>query len=196
MLKIILLTLSALYFVACSSKSTVVLLESDKAQNTVFVQTNTNKVTLNQTGNYIDVMQKTSTPIEVKTMSQDEINTRFAQTLATEPRKPVSYIVYFKMGSTELTEASKATLEEALNTIKKRFPCSVDVIGHTDTVGSSKLNQKISLKRADLIASMVKKQKPKVVSLTAKGFGEEDLLVQTKNNKAEAQNRNVEIFIK
>jgi len=35
-----------------------------------------------------------------------------------------------------------------------------------------------------------------VVSLTAKGYGEEDLLVKTADNVAQSKNRNVEIFIK
>jgi len=108
----------------------------------------------------------------------------------------MTYIIYFKPNSTELTEASKVTLQKALKSIKSRSPCMVDIIGHTDTTGSATLNAKVSLKRAKSIESLVRKSKIKILSLVAKGYGEEDLLVQTKNNKSEARNRNVEIFIK
>jgi outer membrane protein OmpA-like peptidoglycan-associated protein len=185
-----------LFFVGCSPKSTVVLLESKKVNNSVLVSTNKGEAKLNQVGAYVDLVDKDSAPKKVKTMSKSEIESRFAKALATTPLKPLSYIVYFKFDSTELTEPSKAILQEALEKIKERSPCTVDVIGHTDTLGSSQLNQKISLERAQSIESIIKQQKLEVVSLVAKGFGEEDLLVQTKNNKAEPRNRNVEIFIK
>lgn len=186
----------ALFFVACTPKSMVVLLESEKSHNAVLVTTQKGEAELNETGSYVDLVAKDSPPKEIKKMSQDEIANRFAKALATEPLKPVSYVVYFKNGSTELTEASKKTLQEALEMIEKRTPCVVDVIGHTDTVGSSQINQKVSLDRAKSIKSIIQAQKLKIVSLVAKGYGEEDLLVQTKNNKPEPKNRNVEIFIK
>jgi len=129
-------------------------------------------------------------------MSKDELTARFAKVLAAEPLKPLTYIVYFKPNSTELTEASKLTFQKALKSIKTRSPCTVDIIGHTDTVGAGNLNAKVSLKRAKSIESLVQKSKIKILSLVSKGYGEEDLLIQTKNNKAEAKNRNVEIFIK
>jgi len=185
-----------LLFVACAPKSTVVLLESDAKQNAVLVSTNKGESQLSQAGMYVDLVDKDAAPNKVKKMSSQEIESRFAKALASAPLKPVSYRVYFKNNSTELTESSKAILQEALQTIRERFPCSVDIIGHTDTVGSFKINQKISLERAKSIESIIKEQKIKVVTLVAKGYGEEDLLIQTKNNKPEPKNRNVEIFIK
>lgn len=196
MRQMLFITMIAFFLVACSPKSTVVLLDSEKPNNALLVQTNTGEAHLNEVGAYVDLVDKDATPKEVKKMPKDEIAKRFAKALATQPIQPISYIVYFKNGSTELTEPSKAILEEALQTMQKRSPCTVDVIGHTDTVGSAKVNQKISLNRAKGIASIIKAQKMKIVSLTTKGFGEEDLLIQTKNNKPEPRNRNVEIFIK
>jgi len=72
----------------------------------------------------------------------------------------------------------------------------VDIIGHTDTTGSNEINIKVSLKRAKYIESILKEKGVKAESLTAKGYGEEDLEVETADNVAEAKNRNVEIFIK
>jgi outer membrane protein OmpA-like peptidoglycan-associated protein len=72
----------------------------------------------------------------------------------------------------------------------------VDVIGHTDTVGSNQANAKVSLKRANYVKSMIEARKARVISLVAKGYGEEDLQMKTANNIFEAKNRNVEIFIK
>lgn len=196
MKQVMVVSLSAFFFVACSPKSTVVLLDSEESQNAVLVQTNKGKAQLNEVGAYVDLADKNAAPKEVKKMAKKEIKSRFAQALASEPPKPLSYIVYFKTGSTELTEASKLILKQAIIDIEKRSPCSVDVIGHTDTVGSAKINQKISLDRAKVIEKVIQDKKLKLTSLVAKGFGEEDLLVATLNNKPEPKNRNVEIFIK
>ena len=183
-------------FLACSPKTTVVLLDSGKTHNAIIVGNTKGSTKIDKVGSYVELKDKNTSASKVKMMSKDELNDRFAKVLAAEPSKPLTYIVYFKPNSTELTDASKTTFQKALNSIKTRSPCIVDIIGHTDTVGAGNLNAKVSLKRAKAIESLVQESKIKILSLVAKGYGEEDLLVKTKDNQAEAKNRNVEIFIK
>lgn len=182
-------------FVACS-KTTVVLLDSGKSENAILIANEKGETKLDKVGSYVDLSDKAKKASAVKSMSEDEIKSRFEQALAVTPLKPVTYILYFEPSSTQLTEASKATLQEALKSIEERSPCSVDIIGHTDTVGSNADNNVVSLKRAKSIETLVKKSSIEGVTLTAKGYGEEDLLVPTKDGVDEAKNRNVEIFIK
>ena len=80
--------------------------------------------------------------------------------------------------------------------IKKRSPCLVDIIGHTDTVGSWESNVALSLKRAKFIKNILIKNGADPSLLTAKGYGESELLVKTPDEVSEPKNRNVEIFIK
>lgn len=195
-IRFILIILFAIFFVACAPKTTVVLLDSGKSQNAIIVANLKGQKKLDKVGSYVSLKDKAEVVSNIKMMSPDELNERFSKVLAAEPLKPITYIVYFKPNSIELTEASKNILQKALKSIALRSPCMVDIIGHTDTTGSAAVNTKVSLKRAKLIESLVKQSKIKVFSLVAKGYGEEDLLVQTKNNKVEARNRNVEIFIK
>jgi len=194
--RFILIILSSLFFIACAPKTTVVLLDSGKRQNAIIVANEKGQTRLDRVGSYVNLKDKATLVGKVQMMSKAELNERFSKVLASEPLKPITYIVYFKPNSTELTEASKSIFENALKSIESRSPCMVDIIGHTDTVGAGILNTKISLKRAKSIELLVKKSKIKILSLVSKGYGEEDLLVKTKNNKAEARNRNVEIFIK
>ena len=183
-------------FVGCSTKTTVVLLDSGKQHNAIIVTNDKGATKVDKVGSYVNLKDKSESVSEIKMMSKDELSERFSDVLSAEPLKPLTYIVYFKPNSIELTEASKLTLDKALKSIESRSPCMVDIIGHTDTTGSATLNAKVSLKRAKSIELLIQKSKIKILSLVAKGYGEEDLLVQTKNNKAEARNRNVEIFIK
>jgi len=194
-MKIQIIFMISFLFIGCS-QTTVVLLDNGKVENAVIVSTDKGSSKLDKVGNYVDLKDKEEAASEVKTMSKKEIESRFSKVLAATPPKPVKYMVYFKPNSKELTEESKATLDKAIEMIGKRSPCMVDIIGHTDTTGSNELNIKVSLKRAKLIESIIKAKGVKVVSMTAKGYGEEDLEVKTADNVAEAQNRNVEIFIK
>jgi outer membrane protein OmpA-like peptidoglycan-associated protein len=189
------ISILGLFFAGCS-QTTVVLLDNGKVHNAVIVSTDKGSSRLDKVGNYVDIKDKDSAVGEVKTMSKKEIESRFSKVLAAAPSKPVKYMVYFKPNSKELTESSKATLDEAIEMIGERAPCMVDIIGHTDTTGSNEANAKVSLQRAQLIESIIREKGIKVISMKAKGYGEEDLTVKTADNVAEARNRNVEIFIK
>lgn len=180
-------------FMGCS-KTTVVLLDSGKHSNTILIANDKSEAKLDKVGNYLEVGEKDKVLGKVETMSKAEIEDRFSKVLAIESAKPISYILYFK--AKELTDESKDVFKKALKAIKERSPCLVDVIGHTDTTGSNALNTKVSLKRATHIEALIKKENIEIISLTAKGFGEEDLLVETADNVDEAKNRNVEIYIK
>ena len=192
----IILALFSFFFTGCSSKTTVVLLDSGKSQNAIIVSTLKGSSRLDTVGSFVELKGKESVPSQTKTMSKKEIKSRFSNVLEASPKKAISYMLYFKSGSIELTKESNSILEKALKSIKERSPCMVDIIGHTDTVGSNEDNLKVSLKRAKHIQSIVKKRGIEVVELTIRGYGEEDLLIKTADNIEEAQNRSVEIFIK
>jgi len=185
----------ALLSVGCS-KTTVVLLDNGKTQNAVIVSTNKGSSKLDKVGNFVDLKDKEKAPSEPKEMSKEELQDRFSKVLAISPKKPVSFILYFKPNSMELVDSSNSVLDEAVKSIAEHSPCMVDIIGHTDSVGSNEINIKVSLKRAKRVESLIKSKGINVVSLVAKGYGEEDLLVPTPDNIAEEKNRNVEIFIK
>ena len=192
--KLLVISIMTLLFIGCS-KTTVVLLDSGKKQNAILVSTDKGSSKLDKVGSFVELKDKDNAPSDTKIMSKEEIAHRFSKLLAAAPKKPLSFILYFQKGTT-LTQESEVVLNNAIKAIEKRYPCMVDVIGHTDTVGSGKLNIKVSLKRANYIKSMIEKKDIKILLLKAKGYGEEDLLIKTADNIAEAKNRNVEIFIK
>lgn len=176
--------------------TTVVLLDNGKQQNAVMVSTEKGSSDLNTIGGYVDMSDKKKAPPLPKIMPPEEIKKRFAKALSASPKKAVSYKLYFQPSVMKLTEESEKVLLIAIKMMEKYKPCIVDIIGHTDTVGTSKNNIKMSLMRATYVKKLIDKHNIKVKVLAVKGFGEEDLLVETANNVAEAKNRNVEIYIK
>jgi len=195
MRKFIIVTVFSIFFIGCS-KTTIVLADNGKVHNAIIVSTDKGSVKLDKVGSFVDLSAKDKAPSKIKEMSKEEIKKRFGDVIISAPPKALSYMLYFKSNSLELTEKSKKLLDTVLKSIKDRSPCMVDIIGHTDTTGSKEQNIKVSLKRAKYISSMIKKMNIKVVSLSAKGYGEEDLLVKTADNVEEQKNRAVEIFIK
>ena len=185
-----------IYIYMGCSKTTIVLLDNGKAQNAIVVTTDAGSSRLDKTGDFVELTKRDKAPSEAGHLSSEEIKSRFDEVLLSAPNRPKTYILYFNTNSVKLTPKSEKLLLDAIASMKKRSPCVVDIIGHTDTVGSKSKNLLISLKRAKYIESIINDKGIDVLSLTAKGYGEEELLVDTPDNVSELKNRNVEIFIK
>lgn len=69
--------------------------------------------------------------------SEETVKKEYGTTLAAQPPRPVSYLVYFETGSDRLTPESSQSIEGMLADIVGRPSPEVVVIGHTDTVGRS-----------------------------------------------------------
>ena len=129
--------------------------------------------------------------------SADAVNARHADLLAIRPMLPKSYLLYFKHGGNELTEASLQTLELLRRDAAQRSVPDILVIGHTDRVGSAAQNDALSLRRAQAIEQRLTQEfgvKPR--TLEAVGRGESDPLVQTADGVDEPRNRRVEVSIR
>lgn len=191
----IFILLISLFFTACS-KSTVVLANNGKDHNAITINTNKGEVKLDKVGEYVSVKSPDSPPSDIKNMSQSDINKRFAESLSALPQEADTFIIYFENNGLEFAEGSKEKFDNAIKSIHNRMPCTVDIIGHTDTVGSDEINQQMSLQRAEKITQLLISNGIASGLLTSKGYGEKDLLIQTADNTPEAKNRSVEIFVK
>jgi outer membrane protein OmpA-like peptidoglycan-associated protein len=191
------LYISSLIFTGCSSKSFIALSDSGKEQNAIIIKTNGGSVVLNRAGSYVTLNSKDEIPKSIKYMPPQKLKEKFSMLYKNIPQKPRSYIVFFKSNSTELTQESKKTLKRVIKEIEKNSPCVIDIIGHTDTTGSAKLNKRLSLNRANYIKNLIfQNRNIKISKLRVKGYGEERLFVKTLNNIPEPKNRSVEIFIR
>ena len=183
------------YLMDDKPKSLVVLADNGKTQNAVSIQSGEYEAKLDKVGATVS-LQKGEKPSDVRMMSKEEMNRRFGDVVKAEPLKAKKIILYLNEYNTDLNDNSKKDMALVVKTIKDRAPCLVDIIGHTDTTGDSDINIKLSLKRAHLVKELIKQKGIDVSSFSVKGYGEEDLLIPTKDNMKESKNRNVEVFIK
>ena len=183
------------HLIESKSTTTVVLADNGKVQNAVLIQAGEHNVKLDEVGATVS-FKEGEKPSDVTIMSKEEMNRKFGNLLKAEPLKAENIILYLNEDNTGLSDNSIADMALAIETIKKRTPCSVDIIGHTDTTGDSSKNIELSLKRANLVKELMEKEGIDVSSFLVKGYGEEELLIHTADNVKEPKNRNVEVFIR
>jgi outer membrane protein OmpA-like peptidoglycan-associated protein len=129
-------------------------------------------------------------------LDEAQIREIFGPTLDALPGTPASFTLYFLEGKDELTDESKAQLENVFAELKRRPLPDIVVIGHTDSVGSLEFNDQLSRARADRMREMLIQMGLPADRIQAAGRGKRELLVPTDDNVSEPRNRRVEINVR
>jgi outer membrane protein OmpA-like peptidoglycan-associated protein len=137
-----------------------------------------------------------ATPTPVKTLSEADATQLFGEVLASLPSAPEHFVLNFQFDSDELTPESKALLPQVLNAVKGHPVPEVQVIGHTDTVGTPASNITLGMKRAEMIRKQLIDIGLDPTLMEIVSHGEADLLVQTADEVPEPRNRRVEITVR
>lgn len=132
-------------------------------------------------------------PAEV---TDQDVQTIFQGALSAQPILPKRYVLYFEQGTNVLTADSQAAFESVFADVERRPAPSVEVIGHTDTVGAQDFNASLSLERATAIKDLLTARGIPAGSIVVAGRGELDTLVDTADEVGEPQNRRVEITVR
>jgi outer membrane protein OmpA-like peptidoglycan-associated protein len=130
------------------------------------------------------------------TVDAAQVNEIFGTTLAARPIPPKTYTLYFVADSNELVPDSRAQFEAVFAEIARRKASEIVVTGHTDTMGTLEYNDRLSLARAKAVSKLFIDRGLPADSVIAVGRGERELLVQTKDQVPEPQNRRVEITVR
>ena len=136
------------------------------------------------------------TPREPFIMPRKEVDSLVGPALAALPKPPAQFILYFEHDTTRLTKESLAHLEEVVRTIREHAPADVSVVGHTDTMGTKRYNNRLSLKRARAVSALLSAKGVDLASLEITYHGEENLLVPTGDQVPEPRNRRVEVTVR
>lgn len=103
------------------------------------------------------------------------------------------YTVGFAMGSTTLDSQAMATVDDAVAAFKAGNTASINLVGHSDTVGGAKRNQQVSEMRAAAVRDAMVKKGVSSDKISMRGVGENSLIVATPDGVAEQANRAVVI---
>ncbi len=192
----LLISVSVLILAGCAKTTVVLLPDSAGKVGQVDVTTDAGTQTLDQENEYTSVSSSGSKPAEPKSMAQAEIDDVFKNAMEILPEKPVSFLLYFKFDSDDLTDDSKKLIPEVISSIRKREPSEVSVIGHTDTMGSDDYNVKLSLSRAEGVRKLLCSYGINISKMEVSSHGEHDPIIKTPDNVSEPRNRRVEVMVR
>ncbi len=134
--------------------------------------------------------------VSTETTSAEEVAAAYGALLEALPPKPAVFVLYFREGSTRLTDGSLPNLERLLREVDARPGAEVQVTGHTDTVGKVEDNDVLSRDRADVVRQTLIGRGLPPDLVIAVGRGEREPVVQTEDEVDEPQNRRVEVTVR
>jgi outer membrane protein OmpA-like peptidoglycan-associated protein len=104
--------------------------------------------------------------------------------------------IFFETNSWVLQAASQSQLDEMAHFMKMNPSVSMEVVGHTDKVGTEAYNLALSQKRAEAVVSELKKRDIEPYRLTGKGVGFSDPVGDNSSEEGRSANRRTEFLIK
>nr|WP_233168489.1 OmpA family protein [Xylophilus sp. ASV27] len=151
--------------------------------------------------------QKLATPFErasaaagevprVEQLPPETVRRDYAPLFATAPPAGQRFVLYFQLGTSLLTLESARMLGAILDAATRHPGGEILVIGHTDTLGSTELNDRLSLQRAREVRDLFIARRFPAERLEASGRGKRDPAVPTRDAVAEQRNRRVEIIVR
>ncbi|MFM9863525.1 MAG: OmpA family protein [Micropepsaceae bacterium] len=99
------------------------------------------------------------------------------------------YVIYFGFNKCNVTADADVVLSDAASSAKQLGSVAIKIVGHTDTVGSQRANQRLSECRAGAAKTNLVAKGIPASSISANGAGETQLVVQTGDGTKEPQNR-------
>jgi outer membrane protein OmpA-like peptidoglycan-associated protein len=133
---------------------------------------------------------------QVTEFPAEQVRRQFASALQTLPPRPATFLLYFVIGTDELTDESKAELPKVLATLRDRPVPDVLVVGHTDTMGDTLDNDRLSAQRAERMKGHLVEIGIPPDRIRVAGRGEREPLIPTADNVDEPRNRRVEIIVR
>jgi OOP family OmpA-OmpF porin len=104
-------------------------------------------------------------------------------------------MLHFKVGKSELTDASMSDLNAIAEKLKARPNARVEISAYTDSSGSADLNKKLSQKRAEMVKDMLVAKGVAPENLKPVGRGATNFLTTNATQEGREMNRRVEFTI-
>jgi len=134
--------------------------------------------------------------VETSMGNAGEVGSRYKTLFKATPAARRSYLVYFDTEGVRLTAESAQRLNDILREVSELPAPEVLVVGHTDTVGISAINDQLSMQRANIVCARLIEKGVNAERIEAVGRDRRELLVPTRDGVAEARNRRVEINVR
>jgi OOP family OmpA-OmpF porin len=129
-------------------------------------------------------------------LKPEEVERMFGRASAALPRRSLSFTLHFELAGRTLTPESMAQLDQVLKEVATWEAAEVEVVGHTDRMGTPENNDALSLRRAEHVRRLLVDKGAKADAVRAIGMGEREPVTPTDDGVADAANRRVEVVIR
>lgn len=180
---------------ACHPKSYVVLLNNfDGTTGTITLTDSRGMNTLSQKRYGLNL--DTEKEAEAFEVTEERIQQDFGKALEAQPDSPITFTLYFELGTTKMTPESEYKISQIVSAIRRNEVPKVEVIGHTDRSGIKDENFWLAFSRAVSVKTLlIDMGVPSEVITDVKSHGEYDPAVPTGDGIEEPRNRRVEVII-
>ena len=143
---------------------------------------------------HTEITMPTTSPVR----APQPISTPAPVPIARPPAPEVArtYLVFFDWDRADLTARARQIVAEAARASQSTQTTRIEVSGHTDSSGTPRYNQALSLRRANAVAAELVRDGVPRGAISVQGFGESRPLVATADGVREPQNRRVEIVLR
>ena len=182
---------------ACGHKNMIVLVpDPDGSVGQVTVANAAGSVEMDRANQSTTVRDRTTAPAAPTELKPSQVQDLFGQVLANVPPPPIHFILHFESDSVQLFPASVQLLPEIVAAIQQRAPTRISVVGHSDTRGDKAYNLDLSKRRAAAVKQQLVDRGVDGTFMDVSSHGEENPLVKTADNVANAKNRRVEVIVR
>ena len=182
---------------ACGRKNMIVLVpDPDGSVGQVSVSNAAGSVEMDRANQSTVVRDRTTAPAASTELKPAKVQKLFGQVLSNVPPPPIHFLLYFESDSVQLLPASVQQLPEIVTAIQQRAPTRISVVGHSDTLGDENYNLDLSRRRAAAVKQQLVDRGVDETFMDVSSHGEENPLVKTADNVANAQNRRVEVVVR
>ena len=112
----------------------------------------------------------------------------------TAPSAPkTTFTVLFDLDTAVIKQASRRVIGQAIAAARLLGATAIKVSGHADRAGPSDYNRRLSARRADAVADLLKREDGAPTKIETRALGENEPAVRTPDGVKEPRNRRVEI---
>ncbi len=130
------------------------------------------------------------------TSSADEVRSRYGALLDAQPPGPKTFVLYFQFDRIDLTAESARELASLKEALAATPAAEVVIVGHTDTMGPEARNERLALRRAEVVRAALIAMGIPPSAVSVAGRGERELAVATDDEVPEPRNRRAEIKLR
>jgi outer membrane protein OmpA-like peptidoglycan-associated protein len=190
--------LLALLLAGCGTpRNYVVLLDQpDGSPSAVTLTTGGGSAMIDRPGQAVGANGAADEPSRSFRPSPADLRETFSAALAAQPQPPFTFVLYFNLDATELTEESRRRLPEILDMVRQRPAPEAVVVGHTDNLGTSDYNYQLGLRRARVVRDRLVAAglDPAVVEVASHGAN--NPMMRNRPATGQPSNRRVEVTVR